>query len=155
MTIHWELIKKQLPSNVPESDLDTSSLILDNTAANAPFFSHSSVPSLFSLWKNTDSSESQPANPVSFSPSYVNGENVNTPPLSMPVPTWNTSREAPTVSATEYHPERYQDSINYDHPPSESFQLPNNNYYQMFGQHSTQNEFNQSDYGYQNRWQTM
>ena len=51
--------------SVGSSDLDTSSMILDHTSLDAPFFHHSSIPFLSALWRKTDRVElQQPMGPM-------------------------------------------------------------------------------------------
>ena len=63
--LQWELIKQKRPvQSVGASDLDTSSMILDNTSLDAPFFHHSSIPFLKTLWGKNDRIEHQLMEPM-------------------------------------------------------------------------------------------
>ena len=158
--------------SVGSSDLDTSSMILDHTSRDAPFFHHSSIPFLSALWRKTDRMELlqkqpmgpmesiEPIKPVSFSSNPYKDPSLNpykdptlNPPLySMPENQWVDRREAPAGPMSDSVPERYLGPIYPAYQPTEYEEPHFNDYYQRFGNYSSSNNYNLPGYNSQNVW---
>lgn len=74
-------------TDAKQRDCDTSSMILDDTAVDAPFFGASSIPSLYSLWNAFTGHQEQSAQPKESphwqnEPTRVYDQNVLPPPSS-------------------------------------------------------------------------
>lgn len=156
--------------SVGSSDLDTSSMILDHTSLDAPFFHHSSIPFLSALWRKTDRVELQqpmgpmesiePIKPVSLSSNPYKDPTLNpykdptlNPPLySMPENQWVDRREAPAGPMSDSVPERYLGPIYPAYQPTEYEEPHFNDYYQRFGNYSSSNNYNLPGYNSQNVW---
>lgn len=150
---------------VGSSDLDTSSMILDHTSRDAPFFHHSSIPFLSALWRKTDRVELlqqqpmgpmesiEPIKPVSFSSNPYKDPSLNPPLYSMPENQWVDRREAPAGPMSDSVTERYPGPIYPAYQPTEYEEPHFNDYYQRFGNYSSSsNNYNLPGYNSQNVW---
>lgn len=150
---------------VGSSDLDTSSMILDHTSRDAPFFHHSSIPFLSALWRKTDRVELlqqqpmgpmesiEPIKPVSFSSNPYKDPTLNPPLYSMPENQWVDRREAPAGPMNDSVTERYPGPIYPAYQPTEYEEPHFNDYYQRFGNYSSSsNNYNLPGYNSQNVW---
>lgn len=156
--LQWELIKQKRPvQSVGASDLDTSSMILDNTSLDAPFFHHSSIPFLKTLWGKNDRIEHQlmepmePIKTVSLSQNPYKGPSLDSQLYSMPENQWVDRREVPIGPLSDSVPERYSGPTYHAYQPIEYREPHYNDYYQRFGNYSS-NNYNPPGYGSQNAW---
>ena len=150
------MIKQKRPvQSFGASDLDTSSLILDSTSLDAPFFGQSSIPFLPSLWKKTDAgsnassnissnaSSNAPIKPITFSPVQpIINRSLDPQPFSLPENRWVDRREASSVPVSDAAPERFPAPIYPEYRPTTFVQPHYNDYYQKFGNYAPSSNFN-------------